>query len=161
MLKQLALSAASPIYRGYLSDTDCRWSIIGHSVDCRTPGERGLEPLNDNEIRIRTSRYSAIESYLSENGDKYNDIPLVYDEEVYNQLLDNGIDRLLAQHVAHLFIRDCVCLMSTQLNQNDETDTDHFEVKIYFHFISFINIGQFIFIFAFIFRIFNQQIGNQ
>ncbi|KAK0084952.1 hypothetical protein PV325_006052 [Microctonus aethiopoides] len=123
----LALSAASPIYRGYLSDTDCRWSIIGHSVDCRTPGERGLEPLKDNEIKIRTSRYSAIESYLSENGDKYNDIPLVYDEEVYNQLLDNGIDRLLAQHVAHLFIRDCVCLMSTQLNQNDETDTDHFE----------------------------------
>ena len=40
---QLALTAGSPIYRGYLSDVDCRWDVIAASLDDRTPGERGLE----------------------------------------------------------------------------------------------------------------------
>ncbi|XP_034939693.1 glutamate--cysteine ligase catalytic subunit [Chelonus insularis] len=123
----LALTAACPVYRGHLTDIDGRWFVISNSVDCRTRGERGLEPLKENERKIRTSRYGAVESYLSEQGAKYNDVPLLYDEEVFKQLLDNGIDRLLAQHVAHLFIRDCVCLMSTQLDQDDEVDTNHFE----------------------------------
>lgn len=43
MSLQLALSAASPIYRGYLSDIDTRWSVISQSVDDRTREERGLE----------------------------------------------------------------------------------------------------------------------
>lgn len=37
------------------------------------------------------------------------------------------IDHLLAQHVAHLFIRDSVSLFSEKVHQNDEEDTDHFE----------------------------------
>ena len=40
---QLALSAASPIYRGYLADIDCRWQVISCSVDDRTEEERGLK----------------------------------------------------------------------------------------------------------------------
>jgi len=40
---QLALTAASPIFRGLLSDVDCRWDVIAGSVDDRTPQERGLE----------------------------------------------------------------------------------------------------------------------
>jgi len=39
---QLALSAASPVYRGFLADTDCRWNVIAASVDDRTREERGL-----------------------------------------------------------------------------------------------------------------------
>ena len=37
----LALSAASPIFRGILSDVDTRWAVIGNSVDCRTKQEKG------------------------------------------------------------------------------------------------------------------------
>ena len=40
---QMALSAASPFYRGYVSDIDCRWGVISASVDDRTGEERGLE----------------------------------------------------------------------------------------------------------------------
>lgn len=40
---QLALTAASPIWRGYLADVDSRWNVIAGSVDDRTPEERGLE----------------------------------------------------------------------------------------------------------------------
>jgi glutamate--cysteine ligase catalytic subunit len=50
------------------------------------------------------------------------------DEEAYSQLKDAGIDHLLAQHVAHLFIRDSVSLFSEKIHQDDERDTDHFEV---------------------------------
>lgn len=39
----MALSAASPFYRGYVSDVDCRWGVISASVDDRTREERGLE----------------------------------------------------------------------------------------------------------------------
>jgi glutamate--cysteine ligase catalytic subunit len=41
--RQLALSAASPIWRGYLADLDCRWDVISGSVDDRTAEERGLK----------------------------------------------------------------------------------------------------------------------
>ena len=36
----LALTASSPMFRGYLADVDCRWDIISASVDDRTKKER-------------------------------------------------------------------------------------------------------------------------
>lgn len=123
----LALTAASPIYRGYLTESDCRWNVISSSVDCRTEEERGLKPLKENRFRIAKSRYDSIDSYLSPEGEEYNDVPITYDEKVYQDLREGGIDHLLAQHVAHLFIRDTVSLFSEKVNQNDEEDTDHFE----------------------------------
>eukprot|EP00099_Drosophila_melanogaster_P010692 NP_001285001.1 Glutamate-cysteine ligase catalytic subunit, isoform C [Drosophila melanogaster] len=123
----LALTAASPIYRGYLTESDCRWNVISSSVDCRTEEERGLAPLDQQKFRIAKSRYDSIDSYLSPEGAKYNDVPLTYDEKVYQRLVEGGIDHLLAQHVAHLFIRDTVSLFSEKVHQNDNEDTDHFE----------------------------------
>lgn len=46
---------------------------------------------------------------------------------MYNRLREGDIDHLLAQHIAHLFIRDSVSLFSEKVHQNDEQDTDHFE----------------------------------
>lgn len=123
----LAFTAASPIYRGYLTDIDCRWSIISASVDCRTVEERGLKPLNENKFKISKSRYDSIDCYLSKESDKYNDVPLIYNEEDYQALREGGIDHNMAQHIAHLFIRDTVSLFSEKVNQNDEEETDHFE----------------------------------
>lgn len=37
----LALTAATPIYKGFLVDTDVRWNQISRSVDCRTREELG------------------------------------------------------------------------------------------------------------------------
>ena len=123
----LALTAASPVHHGYLTDIDCRWNVISASADCRTEEERGLKPLSNNQFLIQKSRYDSISSYLSEEGAKYNDIPLIYDEEVYQKLRTSEVDHLLAQHVAHLFIRDTVSLFSEKVDQNDEEETDHFE----------------------------------
>lgn len=123
----LAFTAASPLHRGFITDIDCRWNIISGSVDCRTEEERGLKPLKENKFVIKKSRYDSIDSYLSPQGEKYNDIPLLYNEEDYKKLIDNGIDHLLAGHIAHLFIRDTVSLFSEKIYQNDDEDTDHFE----------------------------------
>uniref|UniRef100_A0A1B0AX38 Glutamate--cysteine ligase n=1 Tax=Glossina palpalis gambiensis TaxID=67801 RepID=A0A1B0AX38_9MUSC len=123
----LALTAASPIYRGYLTESDCRWNVISSSVDCRTPEERGLKPLEEKKFRIAKSRYDSIDLYLSPESEKYNDVPVIYDDKIYQRLRDGGIDHLLAQHVAHLFIRDTVSLFSEKVHQNDEEDSDHFE----------------------------------
>ncbi|RZF37755.1 hypothetical protein LSTR_LSTR011975 [Laodelphax striatellus] len=46
---------------------------------------------------------------------------------VYAQLRAADIDHLLAQHVAHLFVRDSVSLFSEKVDQDDHNDTDHFE----------------------------------
>ncbi|CAB1338527.1 unnamed protein product [Coregonus sp. 'balchen'] len=123
----MALSAASPFYRGYVSDIDCRWGVISASVDDRTGEERGLEPLKTNKFRILKSRYDSIDSYLSSCGERYNDIDLTIDEEINKQLLDAGIDKLLAQHVAHLFIRDPLSLFEEKIHLDDENVSDHFE----------------------------------
>ncbi|XP_026763971.2 glutamate--cysteine ligase catalytic subunit [Galleria mellonella] len=123
----LALSAASPIYRGFLTDVDCRWNVISASVDCRTREERGLEPLRNSKFNIHKSRYDSIDSYLSPEHEKYNDIPIVHDPAIYRRLREGGIDHPLALHVAHLFIRDTVSLFSEKVHQDDKNDTDHFE----------------------------------
>jgi glutamate--cysteine ligase catalytic subunit len=69
---QLAVTAASPVHRGMLTDVDCRWNVISGSVDCRTKAERGLEPITENSgvRRIPKSRYDSIDSYLSPQGAK-------------------------------------------------------------------------------------------
>lgn len=61
---------------------------------------------------------------------RYNDVPVIYDPAIYEQLRAADIDHLLAQHVAHLFIRDTVSLFSEKVNQDDSVDTDHFEVSL-------------------------------
>lgn len=124
----LALSAAAPIYRGYLADVDCRWDIISSSVDDRTDAEKGLPDDSSPPPRqISKSRYDSIDSYLSPCSARGSDIPLEFDEDLCARLKANGIDEVLARHVSHLFIRDPVSLFSEKLNQNDEEDTDHFE----------------------------------
>ncbi|XP_020954214.1 glutamate--cysteine ligase catalytic subunit isoform X2 [Sus scrofa] len=86
-----------------------------------------IVPLKNNRYRISKSRYDSIDSYLSECGEKYNDIDLTKDEEIYEQLLQEGIDHLLAQHVAHLFIRDPLTLFEEKIHLDDANESDHFE----------------------------------
>eukprot|EP01147_Barroeca_monosierra_P003202 gene3202-5930_t len=126
----LALSAASPIFRGYLADVDCRWDVISGSVDCRTRQELGEEALTTDRYIISKSRYASISSYLSEsylNHSSYQDIPLEMDEEIYRRLRSANFSEPLAKHFAHLFIRDPLVVYSELLHQDNMKSTDHFE----------------------------------
>jgi glutamate--cysteine ligase catalytic subunit len=58
----------------------------------------------------------------------YNDIPVPIDEESYTQLREAGIDPALAQHVAHLYIRDPLVVFNGAVEEvDDDTQTEHFE----------------------------------
>lgn len=122
-----ALSAAAPIFRGYLADVDCRWNVISAAVDDRTEEERGLVPLKNDRFKIRKSRYDSIDSYLSVQAAPYSDIKMAYDEETFQRLLKEGLDEQMARHFAHLYIRDPLTLFSEKIDLNDEEDSDHFE----------------------------------
>lgn len=120
----LALTAATPALRGLLADTDVRWNVISAAMDDRTDDE-------EQTGQVPKSRYSSIDCYLSDRAnyspEKYNDIPIPINETAYQQLIEGGVDHLLAQHVAHLFIRDPLVIYEEKLEQDNETSTDHFE----------------------------------
>lgn len=67
----LALTAAAPVFRGYLVDSDSRWNVLRTSLDSRTSAELGEVPLKENQFRISKSRCDSIDSYLSPDGEKY------------------------------------------------------------------------------------------
>ncbi|EKM80633.1 hypothetical protein AGABI1DRAFT_71066 [Agaricus bisporus var. burnettii JB137-S8] len=126
----LALTAASPAWRGYLADVDCRWNVVAGSVDDRTDEERGLKELKNDRFRIPKSRYDSVDLYLSTewtNRPEYNDTDVPYDPEIYERLRKHGLDALLSKHMAHLFIRDPLVIFSETIDQDDATSSDHFE----------------------------------
>ncbi|GAA5871784.1 hypothetical protein JCM16303_000863 [Sporobolomyces ruberrimus] len=126
----LALTAASPIFRGLLSDVDCRWDVIAGSVDDRTPQERGLEPLKRDRFVIPKSRYDSVDCYIADtpyNRPEYNDNNMPIDEGIRDKLIERGVDKLLATHFAHLFIRDPIVIFEETMCQDDEKSSDHFE----------------------------------
>lgn len=128
---QLALTAASPLWRGYIADVDCRWDVIAASVDDRTEEERGLkvrplgrsyihldtlifvltlvliQPLKENKFRIPKSRYGSVSLYISEewmNKTQYNDIDAPYDEAIFDRLRGHGKRRT---PFSLLFLTEC------------------------------------------------------
>ena len=144
----LAMTAATPIFKGRLADVDARWDIIAQSVDDRTPAERGEieeKDLNKASVedmagagikRIYKSRYDSVSTYIYHcKGDKdctrtfevYNDISCPIDENVKHRLRSEGIDENLAHHIAHLFTRDPLVVYRGDIELDDMTRTDHFE----------------------------------
>lgn len=151
----LALTAATPIYKGFLADTDVRWNQISRAVDDRTPEELGekvstsiispypipllfptpevlsrVKPLKTSRWRIPKSRYASNSTYISTDArlrPEYFDPNLVIDEAIKEELLEGGMDDRLATHFAHLFIRDPIVIFNEDLEELDLTKADHFE----------------------------------
>ncbi|KAL8990193.1 MAG: hypothetical protein Q9177_001096 [Variospora cf. flavescens] len=126
----LALTAATPIYKGFLADTDVRWNQISRAVDDRTPEELGEKPLQNDRWRLPKSRYASNSTYISQDPrlrTEYMDPGLVVDEAIKERLMIEGMDDLLATHFAHLFIRDPIVIFEQDLKELDLTKTDHFE----------------------------------
>ncbi|KAJ2665193.1 glutamate--cysteine ligase [Coemansia sp. RSA 1200] len=109
-----ALTAATPIVRGYLVERDSYWDVQCSTVDDRSAQELGLAPLTTAKGTQFKSRFGSIDTYLGPgpgNNDlafqpKFNDCKYTYDNSAYWKMKDNGVDHLLSQHVAHLFTRD-------------------------------------------------------
>ncbi|CAM9235173.1 unnamed protein product, partial [Hapterophycus canaliculatus] len=153
----LALSAATPIHRGRLADTDVRWDTISASVDDRTademrpPDEPLLRETDNGDFldadgagdgpsgsrRQPKSRYDSISTFIynCRTGidrcrvvNKYNDIDCPVDEPSRKALLKQGIDPALSKHIAHLFSRDPLVIFEGRVEEvDDEEEVDHFE----------------------------------
>ena len=126
----LALTAATPIYKGFLVDTDVRWNQISRAVDDRTAEELGEAPLENDRWRIPKSRYASNSTYIAQDPrlrPEYMDPDLIVDEALKKKLIDGGMDDLLATHFAHLFIRDPIVIFSEDLKTLDPEGSNHFE----------------------------------
>jgi glutamate--cysteine ligase catalytic subunit len=142
----LALTAATPIYKGFLADTDVRWNQISRAVDDRTPEELGEQvqhltfqlpvptnahqPLKNDRWRLPKSRYASNSTYISQDPrlrPEYLDPDLVVDADIKKRLEEGGMDDLLATHFAHLFIRDPIVVFAEDLKELDLAKADHFE----------------------------------
>lgn len=136
----MALTAATPFLRGWICDDDCRWETISQSVDDRTEQERGKRQgggdakLAGNGTRfLPKSRYDSIDCYIGNDQeiDKqaslYNDCLLVSDPAHVKKLVENGVDEVLANHIAHLFARDPLVIFNDRLELDDGKDIDHWE----------------------------------
>lgn len=126
----LALTAATPIYKGFLVDTDVRWNQISRAVDDRTREELGETPLVNDRWRIPKSRYASNSTYIANDPRRrpeYLDPDLVVDERLKQRLVDGGMDDILATHFAHLFIRDPLVIFSEDLKELDVNGSNHFE----------------------------------
>lgn len=117
----LALTAASPVHRGYLLDTDCRWNIISQAVDDR---------FSEEKDRIKKSRYASISYYVGKNSKSYNDSPQFDPNPTIDELLKNNVDDLLRQHLNYIFIRDPLVVFRDGLPINPIAIEDTIEGSI-------------------------------
>mmetsp|Transcript_17107 Transcript_17107/g.52533 ORF Transcript_17107/g.52533 Transcript_17107/m.52533 type:complete len:736 (-) Transcript_17107:2200-4407(-) len=60
--------------------------------------------------------------------ERFNDVPCAIDEEAKALLMENGLDEVLAGHLAHLFARDPLVIFDGNVSEvDDHASTEHFE----------------------------------
>mmetsp|Transcript_26375 Transcript_26375/g.60033 ORF Transcript_26375/g.60033 Transcript_26375/m.60033 type:complete len:706 (+) Transcript_26375:38-2155(+) len=137
----MALTAATPIFHGQLAGVDVRWGTIAASVDDRTPAERGdklatkvqqSDPrmAGGGTRRMSKSRYDSISCYIHKDSSNeyFNDVPCEVDEDLQSLLISEGIDKPLAKHLAHLFVRDPLVAFEGAIQEVADTDSvEHFD----------------------------------
>ncbi|KAI5191466.1 glutamate--cysteine ligase catalytic subunit [Nematocida sp. AWRm77] len=111
----LFLTMGTSVVAGVLTQSSTRWDIVSASVDCRKA----------TEDVIKKSRYSSIDLYIAALPDdayrEYNDINPYLEKNVLALLLEGGVDKPLANHIASLYVRDPI------LCYEDSTPKDDFE----------------------------------
>jgi Glutamate-cysteine ligase len=125
---------------GKLAGTDTRWDVISQSVDDRTDSERGTasaatssasfdpELVAGGTKRLFKSRYSSVSRFIGKTEseeeqrslDALNDIDANMDDEAFKMLLEGGLDRSLAAHIAHLFVRDPLVIFDDAIVLDDK-----------------------------------------
>ncbi|KAJ5370262.1 Glutamate-cysteine ligase catalytic subunit [Penicillium cataractarum] len=117
----LAMTAATPMWKGYLVDTDIRWQRFGDLVDDRRPEEMDYLP----------PRWTWNRTYLSRDKPPMliGKAPLQpMDKTTKNRLLEGGMDDALAEHFASILTRDPLLLTGADLDNLNESNTRLFEL---------------------------------
>lgn len=128
----LALTAATPIYKGYLANTDARWNQISMAVDDRVSHEVEMGP------RRLPPRWSCNATYIANVPnlkEEYQLKDLALNRQVYDELTTAGMDSLIARHFAHLFVRDPIMISKTDVKSlSEEKQIDNQELWESRHF---------------------------
>jgi glutamate--cysteine ligase catalytic subunit len=82
----VALTAATPIYKGYLADTDVRWNQISAAVDDRTPEELG-EKVNNPLHKTTAPAYHSSLLKMTDGEFLSHGTPLI--QPTYQKILDD------------------------------------------------------------------------
>ncbi|KAJ5576428.1 Glutamate-cysteine ligase catalytic subunit [Penicillium sp. DV-2018c] len=117
----LAMTAAVPIWKGYLVDTDVRWQRFGDILDDRRPEEMPTIP----------PRWTWNRTYLSEDRPSGLDSTSALqpmDSAIKQRLLDGGMDESLSTHFASILSRDPLILTSDDMNNLNTSNTKLFQL---------------------------------
>ena len=122
----LALTAATPFLKGYLTDTDTRWPMLQAGCDDRTPDELTTDA---NERPFLKPRCASNNAYISSSHlahPSYQDPDLVINPDIKRRLLCNGMDDMMATYFANIFIRDHLQVARGEELVFDIRDDTHF-----------------------------------
>ncbi|KAJ6091164.1 hypothetical protein N7467_003133 [Penicillium canescens] len=130
----LAMTAGTPSYRGFLTDTDVRWDVLQSFLDDSSPEElldmgffypqKGME----SDVIQATLRGSTSPIYLSESDDvqEHYQSYLARPSEVQDLLKKKGMSNGLASHFAHYLQFDPIILEPDHAESFGPEDTYHF-----------------------------------
>ncbi|CAG8119295.1 unnamed protein product [Penicillium salamii] len=116
----LAMTAAVPIWKGYLTDTDVRWQRFGDVVDDR----------RQEELEAIPPRWTWNRTYLSpEKPPGFDCCPTqLIDQTIRQRLLDGDMDESLATHFASILSRDPLIVTPEDLTKDNTSNTRLFEL---------------------------------
>ncbi|KGO40797.1 Glutamate-cysteine ligase catalytic subunit [Penicillium expansum] len=117
----LAMTAAVPIWKGYLVDTDIRWQRFGDLTDDRRPEEMETTP----------PRWTWNRTYISEEKPPglESESPIQpMNPAIKQRLLDGGMDESLATHFASILSRDPLVLTEEDIHNQNTSKTNLFEL---------------------------------
>ncbi|KAI9293221.1 GCS-domain-containing protein [Neoconidiobolus thromboides FSU 785] len=115
----LALTANTPMMKGYLANMDTRFNYLKNLIDCRRSDEQDQK-----------SRYDSCSLYIGENSyfnQQFNDINLQQDSELKETLQKAKIPENVSHHLATIFNNDPLIIFEENITEFDPTDNSHFE----------------------------------
>lgn len=127
----LALTASTPIYGGYLTDTDARWNQISQAVDDRLDHE--VDQMTNGASVDLPQRWFCNTTYLSNDPrlkEEYQLKNLATNDEAYKKLTEAGLDPLISRHFAHIFVRDPIMISESDANSHDPVAKHHTNVDL-------------------------------
>ncbi|KIV87026.1 hypothetical protein PV11_02598 [Exophiala sideris] len=121
----MALSAATPFFRGFLTDWDLRWNQAASAIEDRTPQE--LQP--GVKRSVTRPRWSSTPMFISSDPrmrPDYNSNDVEINASRKKRLEEAGMDSLLASHYANIISRDPIAMTKDEVKSYQ--DVELFEI---------------------------------
>ncbi|KAL4938775.1 glutamate-cysteine ligase-domain-containing protein [Aspergillus oleicola] len=122
----LAMTAATPAYKGVLANTDARWDIFRFLNDDRTAEERNADDLLEQHNIDAKLRSGLSPIYVSDEGASYQSYLPSRPSDTQEELHRHGVNPNLAAHLSHFCQWDPLLLETDHINAHGPDDMYHF-----------------------------------